>query len=272
MDNSYYYIPQELSGMFNEITIDQSPYHDTFKHWWNRGVDTIRQDNFATETKRIMSGLAETKILADDLKHYVSSQLETVREKKQVFVSEIRDTTDQDSIYNDLLAIWDKSRPLTESIHYSMELLEGHKPENSDEKFTKAEMLYHRVKGIRKALERSQLSYAKYLGLARCRSFYWEHDQLCYYDEAQSSVPLVSWDRIQNYSIKELITMGHQQHHAAYIRYCYYMKEEDNTMHEAYDLVRDELGRLASLTYVMPDSVRSFNKSANNHIEKLRNR
>jgi hypothetical protein len=270
MNNSYYYIPPELLAAFNEIATDRSPYHETFKHWWNRGIDAIRQDNFATETKRILSGMAEIKILTDDLKQYVSTQLDTVQEKKEAFVSDIRDEAGGESPYKELQAIWDTPVSFTEAISRSVKELEQYSPESANENFTTEELLYHKITGIQKAFDGIQRLYAKYLGLAGCRSFYWEHDQLCYFNEARGTVPLVSWSGIQNRSLKELISDGHRQDHATYIRYRYYKQEKELTMREAYDKVWEELERLRpNVTYSLPESVRSLNKSAKKHIQSL---
>lgn len=271
MNNSYYYIPQELSTVFNEITTERSPYHDTFKHWWNRCVDAIRQDNFATETKRIFSGLAESKSLADDLKEYTAGKVRDFRKKKEAFVKQVSEKPDAESPYSELSGMWEEPVHNDEAISRSLELLKKYKPKDAHASFTDAEMLYHKVKGLENKLNGAKKVYAKYLGLARCRSFYWEHDELCYFDEARGTVPLVSWSGIQNRSIKEMISMGHQEDHATYIRYRYYKVEEELTMQDAYDKVWEELERLRpTVTYTMPESVHSLNKSAKKHIKKLR--
>jgi|GEM_PF-2120735 len=270
MSNSYYYIPSELSATFHEITTERSPYHDTFKHWWNRCVDAIRQDNFATETKRIVSGLADSKSIAEDLKGYTSAKISEFRTKKEAFVKQVSEKSDDESPYSELSQIWEEPVSGDEAMSRSIELLKEYKPKDAHESFTDAEMLYHKVKGMETELSRAKKGYAKYLGLTRCRSFYWEHDELCYFDEARGTVPLVSWSSIQNRSIKEMIAMGIREDHATYVRYRYYQQEEELMMPDAYEKVRKELeGLRPAVTYSLPESMRSLNKSAIRHTKDL---
>lgn len=270
MSDNLYYIPEELSSIFRKITLEYSDHHETFKHWWNRVVDAIRQDDFATETKRLFSGLAESKVLADDLEQLTASHLQRIRQKKEAFIEKITEKSEGDVPYSELSDIWKESFPIEEAISRSLELLRKHKPEDTDESFSNEEMLYHKVASMQKEFKRVKKMYAKYLGLARCRNFYWEQEQLCYFDEARSNVSIVDWGRIQNCSIKELLNKGHQENHATYIRFRYFKDEQNLDMHESYEAVRNELESLRpEVTYGLPDSIRSLNKTAKKHVDKL---
>ncbi|NGP75139.1 hypothetical protein G3570_00730 [Balneolaceae bacterium YR4-1] len=271
MYNNYYLIPEELSDTYNEITFESSPYHDTFKVWWNRSVDSIKQDNSATETKRLFNGLADCKRLSDDLRNRVEVKVQNVKQKRETLVNRLTETDSNKELYAELLNIWsDLPVQTNEAIEKSLNLLNEFQPSQPERSFTKAETLYHKIKGIKKVLDQAAILYAKYLGIEKCITFYWEWDQLCYYDEAMSHTPIVSCDEIKNVSIKELIAKGHRPDHGARIRYRYYMEEEEYTMNEAYIKIREDLEQLRpEVTYALPDSVRSFNKTAKNYIKEL---
>lgn len=266
------FIPAELSKMYSNITLESSQYHKTFKTWWNRSVDSIRQDNFATETKRIISGLADIRILSNDLQHRVEVEIQNVRHKQEEFIKCLTEIDSNEKPFVELLYIWDGPFFLTkDTIVKSLNLLNESKPVQLKTPFTEAETLYHRIKGTEKVLDNAAMLYAKYLGMEKCIAFYWEWDQLCYFDEARANTSLVSWDGIQNTNIKELLAKGHRPDHSARIRYRYYMEEEDYSMTEAYTKVSEELEQLRpEVTYALPDSVRSFNKTAKNYINELR--
>ncbi|MDZ7692342.1 MAG: hypothetical protein U5K69_14605 [Balneolaceae bacterium] len=106
MSNNQFYIPEELSKSFNDIPTERSDYYPVFKHWWNTGVDAIREDNSAIEAKRLVSGLANITTLTNDLEDQIQSRITKLRQKQEEFVNQITD--ESGDIPTEIVDLWQK--------------------------------------------------------------------------------------------------------------------------------------------------------------------
>ncbi|MDZ7692343.1 MAG: hypothetical protein U5K69_14610 [Balneolaceae bacterium] len=144
-------------------------------------------------------------------------------------------------------------------------------PSDPDEPFTSGEFIYHRVKRMKEVFKQVRLLYAKYLGMAKLLTFYWDDGQLLPYEEARSNDPIVSWEGIKNISIKQLLGMAHSAKYAAYIRFMFYREEKQFSVKQAYDTVLQEVKELnVSFDYTLPYEPLNLNKAAKYHIKNLR--
>jgi len=269
MSEQTYYVPDELTKTFKEARLPEFPYYQSFKHWWNRSVDGIKQNNSTPRAKGWVRGLSELITVKDDLRQRVKAKVKTLRDERANLAGRLENTNT--NMPNQLETLWAKPGP---AIHWiiakSNEVLSNKLPDESNVPLSDIELVKHNVDWVERVLTSTENLYAKYLGIARCLSFYWEHNRFCYLEEAHAFKPMVSWNGIQNYTVKELINRGHRDDHAARIRFMYYREEESMTIQQAYDGVEQELQQLSQSTYSLPASTHSFNKTSKEYVNDLR--